>query len=151
FEASAVFPRAREGTQHLGPEIAVAGFDIDKSKADTLRNPCGAHVILDQTRDVVVTDDDRVIAGIDAEFRIEDRVVVGDFRFKPFLVVGTTESPRMSQLQSDEKIVNSSYRRAVRLQTGIKKDARASFSALDIVIDDTDLVRVGSAVALDCK
>ena len=84
-QASAVFSRAGECAEHLVAQIPVTGFDIDELKTDALRQLCRTHEIVDQPRDFVVADDDRIIVQRDPEFGVEDRVMIGDFRLSFFL------------------------------------------------------------------
>src|SRR5204863_188455 len=74
-----------------------------------------------------------------------------DFRFELFLVVGTAESTGVGELQTDQEIVGLSHRRAVGFQTRVEKNPRAFFGALHVVIDHTDLVRIGATITLNRK
>ena len=82
-------------------EIAVAVLDVHEVVAAGLGTLCGRHEVLDQALDVVIRHH-RVIGG-QAEFPVEDGMVVEDDRLQGAAGVGAAEPPGMGELEADEQ------------------------------------------------
>ena len=61
----------------------MAGFDIDKVKAGLDCQSSGNQIVVNELLDFFIAEYDLLIVGSDAEFGIEQRVVVGDPWFEP--------------------------------------------------------------------
>ena len=115
---------ARAGTEELVQQIAVAGFYVDELITDVAGQSGGGDEGVDQALEIVVGPDDCVVVGIDAEFGVEKRMMVGDARFEAF-IVRAGKSAGMRELQADEQIVVAAEGFAVRLAAGIEQGGQA--------------------------
>jgi len=101
FKAAAELARAGVGAKQFVAEVAVAMLDIDESEPDAPGRAGGADVIIDQAVDVIVADDRRIIVRIDAQFAVQDRVMIEDSRLE-LLLSWAAEAPAVRQLQTDQ-------------------------------------------------
>ncbi len=79
--------------------------------------------------------------GIDPEFGIEQRVMISDARFQPF-IVRARETARVRELQANEQVVVGGERLAMGLAASVEEFCQAGF----IGGDGEGLVRISAAI-----
>ena len=102
------------GTEKLVQQIAVAGLDVDERESGVASHARGADEMIDKCFDRLIGQHGRVIARIDAEACIEQRVVINDAWFEPCRVRAAKASG-VGQLQADEQIIGRSVSFAMRV------------------------------------
>jgi len=81
-------------------QVAVAGLDIDEAKADVMGQARCRDELVDQTLQLIVGPNERIVAGVDAAFRIQEGMMVSDARLQA-LVVRLGKPTGVRQLQTD--------------------------------------------------
>ena len=94
-------------------QVAVTRLDVHELKAHLLRQAGGRDIVVDQSLQVVVRPDHRVVVPSDAELGVQQRMVIGNPRPERSRV-GPAETPRVSQLQAHNQIVRAGEPLAVR-------------------------------------
>src|SRR5262249_809829 len=114
-QAAAVRSRAGLRRQQFAQQIAMALFDVHKLKADAIRQPRCAHVVLDQLPQVIVVEkrigsvDGPAGGPIDDGASIEDWIMASEERPPVAIAAG------MGQLQTNDETIIRTEGLPVRL------------------------------------
>ena len=75
-------PGRARALEELVQQIAVACFDVHELESDFLGQAGRRDVGVDQTLQVVVRPDDRIVARVNAELGVQQRMVIRDARLQ---------------------------------------------------------------------
>ena len=106
------WPAAR--AEEFVQQIPMARFDVDKLKPHFARHTGAHHVVVDQLFQFGVRQDHRGIPGIDAEFRIEQRMMERN-AWLQLPGLGPRKPSGVSELQADHEIIRAAKPSAVRV------------------------------------
>ncbi len=95
---------ARAGTEQFVQQVSMTSLDVDELETDFLGNARCDEVVVDQPIQFIVRPENGVIVWIDAEFRIEQRMTIGDSRCSAG-GIGTAEAAGVGQLQAHDEII----------------------------------------------
>jgi len=103
------------GAEKFVAEVAVTVFNIHEVEADFVSELGCLNVSADESFEIVVANEAGIVGRIDADFFIQERVVIGDEGFELFVVGGFAEASGVGELESDEKDRRSDPRQSGEL------------------------------------
>src|SRR4051812_39788649 len=121
-------------------QITVAMLDIDKICSDLSRDRRRRHVGLNQLLNFRVGQNRRIVGH--SKFSIQNRMPVGDSWLELLLIIWAAKSPRVCQLESNNKVIRTSMSLLMRFYQCLSKFRNAAL----VQFADDKLIRICSSV-----